>query len=93
VLVENGLVTSYAKGTSDPRYEHLDYGYIRLGRLHVTAPPGELFDLSTVLAPLIEARALGAVEVSDRFHDIGTPEDLAATDRWLRERQAEAGAR
>ena len=42
------------------------------------------------MAPLIEARTFGAVTVHKRFHDIGTPADLATTDRWMRARQAGA---
>ncbi len=32
---------------------------------------------------LVAARRLGAFTVTERFHDIGTPESLADTEAWL----------
>jgi NDP-sugar pyrophosphorylase family protein len=43
-----------------------------------------VFDLRSVIETLIDERALAAFEVNERFHDIGTPDALAETDRWLR---------
>ena len=67
--------------------EWIDYG---LGAL--SAEPiarTELDDLSEVYGLLARERVLGAYEVSERFHEIGTPESLAETDRFLRSLEAE----
>jgi len=45
-----------------------------------------VFDVGVVIQRLIRARQLAAFEVTDRFHDIGTPDSWAETDAWLRAR-------
>lgn len=88
VLVRGDLVVGYTKGDVPPSYEHLDYGYLELPAAAVLAVEGEVFDLGAVVAPLIERGGLGAVEVTERFHDIGTPEALVETEAWLRSRRS-----
>ena len=87
VRVDGELVTAYTKAGASEAHEHLDYGYLELPAGAVLGPQAEVFDLGAVIAPLIERRALGAFEVQERFHDIGTPEALAETEAWLRSRR------
>ena len=87
VRVANDLVEAYSKRPTPTSAEHVDYGYLHLERTSVQNVPGTSFDLADVLQPLITNRRLGAFEAHERFHDIGTPAALVATERWLQARQ------
>jgi histidinol-phosphate phosphatase family protein len=87
VSLDGGRVVAYAKGAPLGTHTHIDYGYLFLPREAFTAVPDRAFDLRTVVDGLIERAELAAFEVTERFHDIGTPEALAETDEWIR-RQA-----
>jgi NDP-sugar pyrophosphorylase family protein len=81
---ETGRVLTYSKVHRTPDMRHIDYG---LGALRATAlapfPPGEPFDLAQVYQRLLEQDDLAAVEVVDRFYEIGSPEGLEATRAFL----------
>lgn len=83
VRVSEGVVAEYSKTRTPVGAEHIDYGYIYLDRTSVDRVPGSSFDLEDVLQPMIAARTLGAFEARVPFHDIGTPEAIIATERWL----------
>jgi NDP-sugar pyrophosphorylase family protein len=86
--VADGRVVAYGKHASGGTHDHIDYGYLLLPVAALDAVEDEAFDLSVVLQVLIRDRRLAAFEVTERFHDIGTPEALAETDAWLRARRA-----
>ena len=44
------------------------------------------FDLGVVMDRLVAARSLGSFEADVPFHTIGTPDELAETDAWIRTR-------
>jgi NDP-sugar pyrophosphorylase family protein len=87
VRVTNDVVEAYCKRPTPTSAEHVDYGYLHLERANVQNVPGTSFDLADVLQPLITDRQLGAFEAHERFHDIGTPSALVATERWLQARE------
>lgn len=86
--VREGKVVSYDKRPVRGTHEHIDYGYVLLPATAFAVAGEDTFDLEAVLQPLIASAGLAAFEVSERFHDIGTPEALAATDAWLRSRSS-----
>ncbi len=85
-IFRDGLVTSYDKRTPTVEMRWIDYG---LGGLTVGALDRVALlerDLAVLYASLAERGELLGIEASERFHEIGTPEALAETDRFLRER-------
>jgi NDP-sugar pyrophosphorylase family protein len=86
-LVEGGLVTRHDKRDPTPEMEWIDYGLGAFRREVFERGAGAAAtDLSDVYAELADQRRLGAYPASERFHEIGTPEALAETDSFLRER-------
>lgn len=85
-VFRDGLVVEFDKARPPASAEWIDYGYAVYERSAITAFEGsDLADLSHVLA----ARgALRGYPVSERFHEIGTPDALSETDRHLRELSA-----
>lgn len=81
--VRDGKVVAYGKGAPRGTHDYIDYGYLLLPTAVLQEIDDEVFDLSMVVERLIDARQLAAFTVTDRFHDIGTPEGLAETDAWL----------
>lgn len=84
--IQAGRVTSYKKSVPPGSFVFTDYGLL-LFRSEVFArnSPESPSDLSTFFAPLLARGAMGALEVTERFWDIGTPESLAETTRHFRE--------
>jgi NDP-sugar pyrophosphorylase family protein len=88
VLVEDDRIVAYSKDPRPARAEHIDYGMLLLDA-EAFEPVSEVrpFDLIEVLAALIATRRLAAFVVTEPFHDIGTPETLRETERFIRERR------
>lgn len=82
--VRDGKVVAYGKGDPLGTHAFIDYGYVMVPTSVLRGVDDDVFDLTVVMKRLIEAGQLAAFEVTERFHDIGTPEALAATDAWLR---------
>jgi NDP-sugar pyrophosphorylase family protein len=89
VLIEDGEIIVYDKRRHDPRMHHIDFGlsFLRRDALELI-PAGSPFDLATLFSVLVQRRQLAAFEVPERFYEIGTPESLAETDRFLSHRPA-----
>jgi D-glycero-D-manno-heptose 1,7-bisphosphate phosphatase len=82
--VSDGRVVAYEKGAPPGTHAFIDYGYLLLPTAALIATSETVFDLRAVVDRLMRLGTLAAYEVSERFHDIGTPEALAETDAWLR---------
>lgn len=69
----NGMIMSYDKNHRTPRMRHIDYG---LGVFHREAfervPEGTAADLATVYQDLMGREQLAALEVTQRFYEIGS---------------------
>lgn len=88
-LVRGGLVVEYAKRPPPEGAEHIDYGMLILTASSLDGQPDdEAFDLGEVLSALAADAELGALEVHDRFYDIGDPEALQATEAHLQLRRS-----
>jgi NDP-sugar pyrophosphorylase family protein len=86
VDVEGDLVTAYEKQPIAGTHHHIDYGMLLLRRgAFEESPAGRRLDLGEVLGGLVASRALGAFEVTEPFHDIGTEAAWRETERWCRQ--------
>jgi NDP-sugar pyrophosphorylase family protein len=91
VQLENGRIVRYDKVNRTPEMHHVDYGIGILTEASLSDfPEGEAFDLAIVYQRLIATGSLAAVEVSDRFYEIGSPEGLEATRAFLERRLQQA---
>ena len=85
VITDGTWVIRYAKGTSDPGFDHVDYGATALRREVIARlPAGERHGLDAVQADLAAHKRLRAHVARERFFEIGSPGGLADLDRPLR---------
>lgn len=88
VEYRNDMIIRYDKKNLTPQMNYIDYG---LTVLNVKAldswAPNEPFDLVEVYQRLINLNELAGYEVTERFYEIGSPDGLAETDRYLSERR------
>lgn len=85
VITDGSWVTCYAKGASDPRFDHIDYGATALRRDVIAAlPADERIGLGEIQSQLAAAGRLRSVVAHDRFFEIGSPGGLAELDHYLR---------
>jgi N-acetyl-alpha-D-muramate 1-phosphate uridylyltransferase len=77
-----GVVSAYNKRSPPPDAAWIDYGLLVLSAraLNVSQEP----DIADALTRLADAGQLTGVPVRRRFYEIGTPEALAETERFLR---------
>jgi len=78
-------VIAYEKGTTDPAFDHIDYGALALRRgLIAGLPLGERHGLEAIQTDLARDGRMRAVVAPERFYEIGSPEGLAGLDARLR---------
>jgi NDP-sugar pyrophosphorylase family protein len=84
VLFHDGKLLRYDKAHHLPEMEHIDYGLAALRREIVEElPPRQPADLAGLYAGLVAEGRMAAFEVFKRFYEIGTPQGLADTERYL----------
>jgi len=84
----DGKVLQYDKRSPLAGMEFIDYGLGVLSADVLAAVTGEeTLDLADVYHGLAAAGLLAGYEVHERFYEIGSPEGLAQTERYFRERQ------
>ena len=85
---DGARIVRYDKLHRTSAMHHIDYG---LGAFHRNAfasiPAGAEYDLATVYQELIEGGQLAALEVSERFYEIGSAEGLREASEFLAIRQ------
>jgi NDP-sugar pyrophosphorylase family protein len=80
----DGRVTAHDKRAPDPAMDHIDYGLSILPASSVSGwPQGGAFDLGDVYRQLAREGRLAGFLVHERFHEIGSPQGLADTERHL----------
>lgn len=85
VLVRGGRVAAYGKAPRPEGAEHIDYGMLLFTAAPFEARVAEgAFDLALVIGDLVAEDEVAAFPVTERFHDIGTPQALLDTEAWLR---------
>lgn len=84
IVFENGRIMRYDKKSRTPEMKHIDYG---LGILRATAfkdyPSVMPVDLVQVYQNLLVRGQLAGFEVKERFYEIGSPEGLEETRRYI----------
>ncbi len=81
VEFEDGRILAYSKKNRTPRMHHIDYG---LGVLKAEAlQRTTASDLADVYADLLHEGQLAAVEVRQRFYEIGSPAGLQELEALL----------
>jgi NDP-sugar pyrophosphorylase family protein len=95
VLYRDGLVVRYDKRSPTPEMEWIDYGLGGLTRVALERAPSAESDLAALYTLLADRRELLGLEASERFYEIGTPQALAETERFLLKlkRPSRSGAR
>jgi MurNAc alpha-1-phosphate uridylyltransferase len=92
VRFEDGRLLGYDKLHQTSEMRHIDYGLgVMTSRALGPFPSDRPFDLAAVYQRLLAEGDLTAVEVADRFHEIGSPEGLEETRSFLANRDANAG--
>jgi NDP-sugar pyrophosphorylase family protein len=89
VLYRDGRVIAYNKTAPGSDMRWIDYG---LGGLEASAlelVPRDERDLSQLYTRLAQLGELSGYEIHDRFYEIGSPESLAETEAFLRNRRNE----
>ena len=81
----DGVLLRHDKAHPTPAMAYIDYGMgILRGKVLAERPAEIPFDLADVYKKLAGQGALAGFEVSQRFYEIGSPEGLAETERFLR---------
>lgn len=85
-VVYNGdRVAYYSKRNRRPDMAYIDYGLgVLTEGVFAAYPEGQAFDLADPYTELAASGRLAGWESRQRFYEIGTPEGLADTDRFLR---------
>jgi len=80
----NGRIIAYNKANRNARMHYIDYGLgvFRAEAFTASSSP----DLAEVYAELLQSGQLAAHEVPERFYEIGSPEGLQDTVRFLASR-------
>jgi NDP-sugar pyrophosphorylase family protein len=85
VAIRDGKIVEYRKGASDPAFEYIDYGISGFAASAFDAiPSDEPTDLATIVREAIAGASIVPFEVYERFYEIGSPEGLEETERYLR---------
>lgn len=85
--IEGEFVAAYDKQAGPGGMTHIDYGISAFRASAFAGVSGErATDLAEVHRMLIARGTLRAFPVSDRWYEIGSPEGLAATERFVRAR-------
>jgi NDP-sugar pyrophosphorylase family protein len=95
-VFRDGRLLCYDKRCKSPDMTHIDYGVSLLRKSAVERLPVEQpADLAELYHSLVSEGTMDGYEVTERFYEIGSPQGLAETDRYLRSlgnRQASGAA-
>lgn len=84
VIFENGEIVDYDKFTPTPKMQWIDYGLGALDASALGLVGPEVSDLAYLYHELARRGEIFGYEATTRFYEIGTPESLVETDRFLR---------
>ena len=83
-VFHDGRLLRYDKKERTPDMTHIDYGVALLRRIALLRiPEGEPYDLADLYRDLVADGRMAGHEVTRRFYEIGTPESLEETRRFL----------
>lgn len=80
----DGRILAYSKQARTPRMRHIDYGLgVFRQSAFVGVPDHSWYDLETLYQDLLRQSQLAALEVSQRFYEIGSSSGLEELRRYL----------
>jgi len=84
VLFRDGRLLAYDKRAPRSDMSHIDFGLSVLsGAVFTRYARESIIDLSDVFRDLAQRGELAALEVSQRFYEIGSPQGLTETEKFL----------
>jgi NDP-sugar pyrophosphorylase family protein len=84
VVFQNGKLLCYDKRLMQPQMQHIDYGVSLLRRAAIERiPENTVCDLANLMHELVDRGEMIGYEVHRRFYEIGSPQGLLETARYL----------
>ncbi len=84
VLFKNGDLIEYDKKSPRPDMSHIDFGLSVLSRdVFSRYAESKVIDLADICRDLSRRGQLAAIEVSERFYEIGSPQGIRDTEAYL----------
>jgi NDP-sugar pyrophosphorylase family protein len=84
VLFKNGELILYDKQCPRPDMSHIDFGlYVLSSDVFLTCGESKVLDLADICQKLSKTGRLAAVEVSERFYEIGSSQGIRDTEEFL----------
>jgi N-acetyl-alpha-D-muramate 1-phosphate uridylyltransferase len=83
VEFRDGRIVAYSKARHNPNMRHIDYGLEVFRRSVFADIPESSCDLAAVCQGLLARQELAALEVADRFYEIGSSEGIVALEEFL----------
>jgi NDP-sugar pyrophosphorylase family protein len=84
VLFKNGELILYDKQCPRPDMSHIDFGlYVLSSDVFLTCGESKVLDLADICQKLSKTGRLTAVEVSERFYEIGSSQGIRDTEEFL----------
>jgi len=85
ILYRDGAIQRYDKKAPSAEMQHIDFGVSVCTRAALeSCASGEPCDLADAYGALLAKGQLAAVEVFERFYEIGSPRGLEETERYVR---------
>lgn len=85
IVVQNNEIIKYSKNNLKANY--IDYGLSIFKKSAFSFINKHSFDLSSIFTDLINKKELANYLVKDRFYEIGTPDSLLETRKYLEEQK------
>lgn len=83
VWMDAGEIRLYDKKAHLPEMQHIDYGLMGFRSEVFSQRSAEAFDLAEVMRELVTKNEMAALEVTERFYEIGSPAGIADLDAYL----------
>jgi MurNAc alpha-1-phosphate uridylyltransferase len=84
VLFKHGDLIEYDKKSPRPEMSHIDFGLSVLSRdVFSRYAESKVIDLADICRDLSKSGQLAAIEVSERFYEIGSPQGIRDTEAYL----------
>ena len=84
VLFRNGELIEYDKKSPRLDMSHIDFGlYVLSSDVFLTYDESRVIDLADICQELSKTRQLAALEVSERFYEVGSPRGIRDTEEYL----------
>jgi NDP-sugar pyrophosphorylase family protein len=94
VIFKDGQILAYNKKQRAPEMQYIDYGLgVFTRQAFDLVPSDKAFDLADLYHAILGVGELAGFEIKQRFYEIGSPEGLTETSRFIASRGKRAVAR